>query len=171
MKPLAVVAAVSLFVAAAVGAQDKPIAVKPEQIKWSDMQGMAGWKMAVLAGDPTKAGPYVERVKLPANAFIPPHSHPDTENLTVISGTFSIGNGDKADKSKTVALSAGSFYLLPANLVHYAWTGPKGATIQIHGVGPSGMTIVAADKKPAAKPAEAKPMEPKPMEPKPADKK
>jgi len=39
-------------------------------------------------------------------------------------------------------LGVGSFYMLPANTKHYAWAGPKGVTLQIHGVGPSGMTMV-----------------------------
>jgi quercetin dioxygenase-like cupin family protein len=30
---------------------------------------------------------------------IPPHTHPTAENLTVISGTFNIGTGDKFDEA------------------------------------------------------------------------
>lgn len=44
-------------------------------------------------------------------------------------------------------LNAGSFYLLPANTMHFAWAGPQGATLQIHGVGPSGMTMAEPAKK------------------------
>ena len=74
------------------------------------------WQVAVLMGDPAKAGPYVERVKLPPNAVIPPHTHPDNENITVLSGSFGIGEGEAADKAKGRVLSAGSFYYLPANM-------------------------------------------------------
>jgi quercetin dioxygenase-like cupin family protein len=128
-------------------AQDQPVTVKPGDVKWTDMKGMAGWKQAILFGDPEKQGPYVERIKIPPNALVPPHSHPDTENITVLAGTFGIGEGSKADKSKGQVLGVDSFYLLPANTVHFAWAGPKGATLQIHGVGPSGMTMVGAEKK------------------------
>jgi quercetin dioxygenase-like cupin family protein len=128
-------------------AQSEPITVKPGDVKWTDMKGMPGWKQAVLVGDPEKPGPYVERIKVPPNAAIPAHSHPDTENITVIAGSFGIGTGAKVDKSKGQMLSAGSFYLLPANTVHFAWVGPQGATLQIHGVGPSGMTMVEPAKK------------------------
>ena len=83
----------------------------PGDLKWADMKGMAGWKVAVLVGDPEKAGPYVERIKIPPNALVPPHSHPDTENITVLSGTFGIGSGAKADKSKGQVLEHG--VLLP----------------------------------------------------------
>lgn len=133
---------------ASAAAQSQPITVKPSDVKWTDMKGMPpGWKVAVLVGDPEKPGPYVERLKVPPNAAIPAHSHPDTENITVLAGTFGIGTGTQVDKSKGHVLSAGSFYLLPANTVHYAWAGPQGVTLQIHGVGPSGMTMVEPAKK------------------------
>jgi hypothetical protein len=45
-----------------------------------------GAKMAVLEGDPTKEGPFVVRFKFPDGYHIPPHTHPKTERVTVISG-------------------------------------------------------------------------------------
>lgn len=140
------VGAVLVQFAALAAAQNEPVTVKPNDLKWTDIKGLPGWKQAVLVGDPTTAGPYVQRIKIPRNAMVPPHSHPDTENITVLAGTFGIGNGPKFDKSKGQVLGAGSFYLLPANAVHFAWTGAQGATIQIHGVGPSGMTMVEPAK-------------------------
>lgn len=136
-----------VFIAAVAPVLAQPVALKPDAIKWSDMKGMPGWKHALLVGDPEKPGPYVERIKVPANASVPPHSHPDTENITVLAGSFGIGTGDKFDKSKGMVLGAGSFYMLPANTTHYAWSGPKGVTLQVHGVGPSGMTMVEPAKK------------------------
>ena len=125
----------------------QPVAVKANEVKWTDMKGMPGWKHAVLVGDSDKPGPYVERIKVPPNASVPPHSHPDTENITVLAGSFGIGEGTKFDKSKGTMLGVGSFYMLPANTVHYAWSGPKGVTLQVHGVGPTGMTMVEPAKK------------------------
>jgi quercetin dioxygenase-like cupin family protein len=128
-------------------AQDRPITVKPENVKWTDIKEMQGWKEAILVGDPAKPGPYVQRIKIPPNSLVPPHSHPDTENITVLAGSFGIGEGATVDKTKGQVLGAGSFYLLPANTVHFAWAGPKGATLQIHGVGPSGMTMAGPAQK------------------------
>lgn len=137
-----------VLVGAGASALAQPVAVKPNDVKWMDMKGMpAGWKEAVLVGDPEKPGPYVERIKVPPNSSVPPHSHPDTENITVLAGSFGIGTGEKFDKSKGTVLGVGSFYMLPANTVHYAWAGPKGVTLQIHGVGPSGMTMIEPAKK------------------------
>src|SRR5579864_3021842 len=47
-----------------------------------------GALMAVLEGDPTKEGPFVFRVKVPDGYKVPPHTHPKTERVTVLSGTF-----------------------------------------------------------------------------------
>ena len=108
-----------LAIAAAALAQNQPITVKPESVKWTDIKELPGWKEAILVGDPEKPGPYVQRIKIPPNALVPPHSHPDTENITVLTGTFGIGEGPKVDKAKGQVLGVGSFYLLPANTVHF----------------------------------------------------
>jgi quercetin dioxygenase-like cupin family protein len=131
-----------LTIGAAALAQSQPITVKPENVKWTDIKQLPGWKEAILVGDPEKPGPYVQRIKIPPNALVPPHSHTDTENITVLTGAFGIGEGSKVNKANGQVLGVGSFYLVPANTVHFAWAGPKGAILQIHGVGPSGMTMV-----------------------------
>lgn len=136
-----------VLLAAGAPALAQPVAMKASEIKWSDMKGMPGWKQAILVGDPDKPGPYVERIMVPPNASVPPHSHPDTENITVLAGSFGIGTGDKFDKSKGTVLGVDSFYMLPANTRHYAWVGPKGVTLQVDGVGPSGMTMAEPAKK------------------------
>jgi anti-sigma factor ChrR (cupin superfamily) len=136
-----------ILLAAGAPAFAQPVAVKASEVKWTDMKGMPGWKHAVLVGDSDKPGPYVERIKVPPNVSVPPHSHPDTENITVLVGSFGIGEGTKFDKSKGTVLGVGSFYMLPANTMHYAWSGPKGVTLQVHGVGPSGMTMAEPAKK------------------------
>lgn len=130
--------------AAAASAQTTTIVVMPGDVTWNDMKEMPGWQMVVLAGNPTKEGPYVERLKIPANAAIPPHTHSDTENITVLSGALGLAQGEQADKSKGQMLPAGAFYLLPANTAHFAWTDADGAIIQIHGIGPAAMTMVNA---------------------------
>ena len=123
-------------------AQDETLTVMPDQVRWGPAPGLpTDWEAAILIGDPAKEGPYVERVKLPPNAMVPPHTHPDIESITVISGSFGIGQGKVADKSKGQVLPVGSFYHLPANTAHFAWSGPDGAIVQVHGIGPSGITM------------------------------
>src|SRR6266404_4169872 len=55
----------------------------PSDLKWGDMPpGLpAGAKMAVLNGDPTKAGPFTVRMQATAGYKIQPHIHPTAERL------------------------------------------------------------------------------------------
>ena len=95
----------------------------------------AGAKMAVLEGDPTKEGPFVMRLRAPDGYHVPPHTHPKTERVTVISGAFYLAMGEKLDRSDAKKLPAGSFGFWPAGMKHTAWV--EGETIiQIHGIGP-----------------------------------
>jgi anti-sigma factor ChrR (cupin superfamily) len=57
-------------------------------------------------GDPGKTGPFTIRLKVPAGYKIPAHNHPTYEAVTVISGNFNIGMGDKLDEAKAEKLSA-----------------------------------------------------------------
>jgi rhodanese-related sulfurtransferase/quercetin dioxygenase-like cupin family protein len=94
-----------------------------------------GASIAVLEGDPTKEGPFVFRVKVPDGYRIPPHTHPKTERVTVISGTFNIGMGDTFDTNKTQAMPTGTYGHWPAGMHHFVWA--KGETVvQFHGDGP-----------------------------------
>ena len=109
----------------------------PGDIKWADGPASLpqGAKMAILEGDPTKPGPFTLRLKAPDGFKIAPHTHPAVEHVTVISGSFYLGMGEKFDQSAAQLLTAGSFAFMPANMKHFAWT--KGETVvQVHGVGP-----------------------------------
>jgi quercetin dioxygenase-like cupin family protein len=109
----------------------------PSEIKWKDGPPSLppGAKMAVLDGDPTRTGPFVMRVKLPDGYRIPPHVHPRPERITVISGTFHVGMGDRFDPAKGREMPAGSFGTWPAGMKHFVWV--KGETVvQLHGTGP-----------------------------------
>ncbi len=48
-------------------------------------------------GDPAAKGLVTVRFMMPAGYQIAPHWHPTDEHITVLSGTFSIGMGDKLD--------------------------------------------------------------------------
>ena len=109
----------------------------PTTIEWK--QGPAalppGAKMAALEGDPTKEGPFVVRFQFPAGYHVPPHTHPKTERVTVISGTLYLAAGEALDRKNTKSLPAGSFGFWPAGMKHTAWS--EGETvIQLHGIGP-----------------------------------
>jgi len=115
----------------------------PAAIKWGPAPAVlpAGAKAAVLEGDPSQAGPFALRLWLPAGYTIPPHFHPVTEHVTVVQGTFLVGMGDQLDASKFSELPVGTYGVIPPGMRHFARA--KGdVVIQLHGVGPWGLTYV-----------------------------
>ena len=137
MKYALIIAAVLGFVGTGAFAATQTITVTPDKVQWADSKSLPpGWQIAVMAGTPTKKGPYAIRLKIPANSAFPAHTHPDIETITVISGAFGIGQGPSGDKSAGQLLPAGSFYRLPAHTAHFAWTETDGAVVQVEGNGP-----------------------------------
>ncbi len=124
-------------------ADGNPSMYPSTEIKWKDGPASlpAGAKVAVLEGDPTKDGPFVMRLRLPDGFRIQPHWHPKVERITVISGTFNLGMGEKFDKAATRKMPAGTFGFWPAGMHHFAWA--RGETVvQLHGTGPWVITYV-----------------------------
>jgi hypothetical protein len=138
MRRFVLVTLSALLAAGATGAQAKAM-------KWVDASGAglpAGAKMAVVSGDPSKAGPFVIRAKFPANYTVPPHSHPGDETVRVVSaGQLSYGMGDKLDKANVGALTKGYHVTMAAGMNHYAFTTDP-VEIQVSGNGPFGITYV-----------------------------
>jgi quercetin dioxygenase-like cupin family protein len=95
--------------------------VNPKDIKWGAAPPSMpkGAKISVLQGDPGKPGPFVIRLMVPPGYKIPPHWHTQDESLTVISGTFYFGTGDKVERSKAHTLTAGAFHYLSGKDHHY----------------------------------------------------
>ena len=109
----------------------------PQKIQWADGPDSLpkGAKISVLEGDLSKKGAFTARLKFPANYVIPPHWHPITERVTVLSGDLYLGMGEKLDKSKAERLPTDSFAYMQPKMRHFAFT--KGETvIQLHGTGP-----------------------------------
>ena len=109
-----------------------------------------GAQAAVLEGDPAREGPFTLRLRMPDGYRIPPHFHPAVEHVTVLQGTFILGMGDKATTQTENALDSGSFAYMPAGMRHFART--QGDTIiQLHGIGPWGITYVNPSDDPRSK--------------------
>jgi quercetin dioxygenase-like cupin family protein len=124
---------------AAVRAQGHHVLQSPKEALWGPAPPMlpAGAQIAVLSGDPTKAGPYSVRLKFPPNYNIAAHSHPTDENVVVVSGSFTIGAGDKLVKGQgNKTLGVGGYALAAANMNHFAYTTSMETTIVLYGQGP-----------------------------------
>ena len=94
----------------AIAADDHHATVQAGELKWSAPAAYGkGAQFAVVKGDPTKEGMYVVRLKVPGGFKIPAHTHPNDENVTVLSGSFNIGTGDKLDEKKGTAIKAGGY--------------------------------------------------------------
>jgi quercetin dioxygenase-like cupin family protein len=100
-----------------------------------------GARMAVLNGDPAQAGPFTVMLEMPAGYVIPPHSHPTDEHVSVRSGQFRFGMGDRIDEQSIKSLRPGQSVNLTANMNHYAMT--RGRTVvAISAMGPFRITYV-----------------------------
>jgi hypothetical protein len=113
-------------------------AFTPAQIKWGPPPPFvaAGAQLAVLEGNPmADSGDFTIRLKMPDGYKIAPHWHPKRENVTVISGTFKVGMGDKFEAAKMTSFPAGSFAYLDPDMHHYGMaSGPT--VVQVHGMSP-----------------------------------
>ncbi len=128
--------------------ENSHITAMPETLHWTPLPqewlkgmppkefGIPKAEIAIVSGDPTRSGdPFVLRIKMPDGERIPPHWHPQAENVTVLQGTMVLGQGETFDPNSGQELPVGGFALIPARHWHYARS--KGESIvQVHGVGP-----------------------------------
>jgi len=130
-------AAIAAWVPAWADSSTMDVLTGSDAVKWGPgPSGLPkGAMLAVISGDPSKDGQSVVRVKFPANYQIPAHHHSKVENITVLSGSFHAGMGDKLDAKKGEELLPGGFMTLPPDMNHYAWTSVE-TVIQVHGPGP-----------------------------------
>jgi hypothetical protein len=110
-----------------------------------------GAQLAVLEGDPlAPSGDYTVRLKMPDRYRIAPHWHPRRENVTVISGSFKVGMGDRFDESSMMSFPAGSFAYLDPDMHHYAMANGE-VVVQIHGMSPVQFNYINPDDDPSRK--------------------
>src|SRR5438309_10367788 len=113
-------------------------AFTPDQVKFGPAPPFLppGAQLAVLEGDPMAAsGDFTIRLKMPDGYKVAPHTHPNRDNVTVLSGMLKVGMGDQFDATKMMSFGSGSFAYLDPSMHHYAMA--SGATvIQIHGASP-----------------------------------
>ena len=128
-------------------------AFTPDQIKFGPPPPFLapGAQVAVVEGDPMAAsGDFTIRLKVPDGYKIAPHWHPKRENVTVISGNFKVGMGDKFDESKMMTFPAGSFAYLDPDMHHYAMASGA-AVVQVHGGSPLQFNYVSPSDDPRKK--------------------
>src|SRR5215467_9522703 len=140
---------VTLVVGALAEAMPGIIGLTPPEMNWSTHGRYVapGMEQLNLIGDPSKPGPYTIRLKFPKGLRIAPHTHPDSREVTILSGVFATGYGDTFDPAKLKVLPAGSFYTEPANLPHYIEI-EEDTVLQVSGTGPSGRNFIHSSDSP-----------------------
>ncbi|HLF85827.1 MAG TPA: cupin domain-containing protein, partial [Nitrospiria bacterium] len=72
------------------------------------------------------------------------------EHVTVISGIFNLGIGDKFESEKANALNPGSIAIMPPGMNMFAYTKEE-TIVQVHGIGPWGLTYLNPEDDPRKK--------------------
>lgn len=131
--------AVTAFVSAmAWSKQDKNeiVGLRPGEIKWfTPPYYNDGRQRARLLGDSTQGGAWIDRVKIPSGGRVLAHTHPHDELVTVIEGTWYVGEGTRFDAAKLKGYPAGSFVVIPAGVPHFVAAKNGGVIVQLSGTG------------------------------------
>jgi quercetin dioxygenase-like cupin family protein len=159
-KHALLVVALGVPLSTALGQAMKPAAkpaviiAVPDQVTWGAAPAVlpAGAKLAVLEGNPMKAGAYTMRLQMPDGYKISPHFHPGPEHVTIVSGSLMVGMGKTADESQMKAFPTGTFAMIPPRTPHYVKA--QGETVlQLHGIGPWQLIYVNKADDPRSKAA------------------
>ncbi len=129
--------------------QDVFKSVLPEDINWKPFAAFPpSVRLAVIVCEPSEAGPYTIRVRVPHGVKLMPHRHPEDRVYTVISGIFYIGLGDQFDAATLQAYPPGSVIVLPGNTSHFHWAKSSEYVTQVAAIGPLGLEYISAQDDP-----------------------
>ena len=139
---LAAVTVLAAVSSAVTGAGQSPKAVVgliPEQVRWfTPPYYKDGRQRAQMYGDSARGGTWVDRVKIPAEMRVPAHTHPHDELVTVIEGTWYVGEGARFDPARLSGYPAGSFIVIPAGVPHFVASRESAVVVQLSGTGQFG---------------------------------
>jgi quercetin dioxygenase-like cupin family protein len=129
--------------------QDVFRSILSEDIEWKPFAAFPPpVRLAVVVGQPSEAGPYTIRVKVPHGVKLMPHRHPEDRVYTVVSGVFYIGLGDEFNADKLEAYPPGSVVVLPGNTSHFHWAKSGEYVTQVTAIGPLGLEYVSVKDDP-----------------------
>ncbi len=136
-------AAASVILAAAidatvVAAQDRKgiVGLTPNEVRWfTPAFYNDGRQRAHLLGDSSQGGAWIDRVKIPGGARVLAHTHAQDELVTVIEGTWYVGEGARFDVAKLTAYPSGSFIVIHARVPHFVAAEKGAVVVQVSGTG------------------------------------
>jgi quercetin dioxygenase-like cupin family protein len=116
--------------------QERDNCVTPLQVRWfTPSYYTDGRERAQLLGDSSQGGAWVDRVKIPAGKRVLAHTHPQDEVVTVIDGTWYLGQGTKFNLTNLKGYPAGSFIVVPAGVPHFVAAMEGTVIVQLNGNG------------------------------------
>lgn len=118
----------------------------PGQIKWVESRNGSS-ASALIYGDPSKEGLYIQLMKWHPHHNSTPHSHPHDRIITVLSGTWWKGTSANFDMENTVPITAGSVVTDYGNQIHYDGAKDDECVLEIVGMGPATATRASSAPK------------------------
>ena len=123
-------------------AQGGPQRVQPVEIRYAPMSS-GGGESAQLSGPQDQKGAfYTSRLHLRPGGLVAPHTHPDPRYTTVLSGTLYVCSSAAVSAETAQGFPAGSFFVMPAGVVHCSWAKDGEVTYQESGIGPTAVIPV-----------------------------
>jgi hypothetical protein len=89
-----------------------------------------------VVGDMDKAGqPFVIRIHHDAGYVVLPHTHPEDEYITVLTGSWALGMGSRVNMAELKAMEQGALGFVPKKMAHFGYAKVE-TVLQVHGIGP-----------------------------------
>ena len=134
--PVTLVAAVGCATILAAQNKREILALTPDEVRWFTPPFYNdGRQRAQLFGDSSQGGAWIDRVKVPGGGRVLAHSHAQDELVTVIEGTWYLGEGVKFDAAKLRGYPRGSFIVIPAGVPHFVAAEKDAVVVQVSGTG------------------------------------
>ena len=134
-----IMAAIACLTSLAEQSKNHIVGLTADEVRWfTPLYYTDGRQRAQLFGDSSKGGAWVDRVKIPAGGRVLAHTHPQDELVTVIEGTWYLGEGERFDSAKLKGYPAGSFIVVPAGVPHFVAAKDGAVIVQLSGTGKFG---------------------------------
>lgn len=125
-------------------AQTAPRRLEAVPLHWAPLSN-GGGESAQLSGPQDQKGAfYTTRIHLKPGGLVAPHTHPDSRYTTVLSGTLYVCTSETVSADTARAFPAGSFFVMPAGVVHCSWAKDGDVVYQESGIGPT--AVIPAKK-------------------------
>jgi cupin len=116
------------------GSKKEIVGLTADEVRWfTPPYYHDGRQRAQLFGDSSQGGTWIDRVKIPGGAHVLAHTHPQDELVTVIEGSWYLGQGAKFDSAKLKGYPAGSFIIIPAGIPHFVAAKDGTVVVQLSG--------------------------------------